>query len=62
MQGKYLQLYLERVCWVSNVWVDNNHIGRCDSLSAPHIYDLGVLKTGKHSLSIRVDNRRLYDV
>jgi beta-galactosidase/beta-glucuronidase len=60
LEGKYFQLYLERVCWVSDVWLDGRYIGQCSSLSAPHRYDLGVLKPGKHRISIRVDNRQLH--
>ncbi len=56
--GKRLTLLLERVRWVSQVWLDGRPIGEPqDSLVAPHVYDLGVgVAPGKHVLTIRVDN------
>lgn len=56
--GKRLTLLLERVRWVSQVWLDGRSIGEPqDSLVAPHVYDLGpVVAPGKHVLTIRVDN------
>jgi hypothetical protein len=47
---------MERVHVSSKVWIDDKLIGNCDSLSAPHIYNLGSLKPGKHTLKISVDN------
>ena len=58
--NKVLQLYLERVCWVSDVWIDDHHIGCQTSLSAPHKFIFGPLKPGVHTLTVRVDNRQLY--
>lgn len=52
-------LFLERTRWESTVWVDDRKVGSCNSLVAPHEYDLGVLEPGRHRLSIRVDNRML---
>ncbi len=57
--GRRFVLYLERVHWSSTVWLDGEKIGFDDCLSAPHIYELGMLKPGKHTISIRVDNRML---
>ncbi len=51
-------LTLERPHWATQVWLDDKPIGSNDSLSTPHVYDLGTgLAAGKHRLSIRVDNR-----
>ncbi|HEY8561958.1 MAG TPA: discoidin domain-containing protein [Pyrinomonadaceae bacterium] len=58
-QGKRIVLFLERPRWESAVWIDGRKIGSNLSLVAEHEYDLGVLPTGKHKLSIRVDNRML---
>ena len=55
-------LFLERAHWETRVWVDGKLIGSNNSLSTPHEYDLGQLAPGKHTLSIRVDNRRVVDV
>ncbi len=57
-QGKRLSLMLERVRWVSRVWLDDRPIGTSqDSLVAPHVYDLGADVTpGRHLLTIQIDN------
>ena len=60
---KRLTLFLERVLWESRVWIDGKEVGREDSLSTPHQFDIIRHATpGKHSLVIRVDNRQLKDV
>ncbi len=61
-QGKRVVLFLERAHWETRVWVDGKLMGSDNSLSTPHEYDLGQLAPGKHTLSIRVDNRRIVDV
>jgi hypothetical protein len=57
-----MELELERVHWGSTVFVDSMKIGQQNSLSVPHRYILRGLKTGRHVLTIRVDNRMLVDV
>ncbi len=59
---KCVTLFLERPHWETRAWLDGKEIGRNESLSAPHRYDLRYLSPGKHTLSIRVDNRLLVDV
>jgi hypothetical protein len=62
-QGKRIVLTLERPHWQTRLWVDNRLVGSNDSLGTPHVYDLGVnLCSGKHTLTIRVDNRLLIGV
>ncbi|MBK9139660.1 MAG: discoidin domain-containing protein [Verrucomicrobia bacterium] len=66
--GQRVVLFLERVHWESRVWVDGRLIGTNHSLSTPHEYDLGIvgpaasLPPGQHTVSIRVDNRRIVDI
>ncbi|MCQ4085423.1 sugar-binding domain-containing protein [Saccharibacillus sp. JS10] len=49
-------LHLERTR-ITTVWVNGEKIGSCNSLNAPHIYDLtGKLAAGSNTLTIRVDN------
>ena len=55
-------LFLERPHWETRVWVDGKLTGNNLSLSTPHEYDLGQLAPGRHSVSIRVDNRMVVDV
>ncbi len=62
-QGKRITLSLERCHWATRAWLDDRELGSRDSLSTPHVYDLGEAATpGKHRLSIRVDNRMIVDV
>jgi hypothetical protein len=53
-----ISLLLERCHWETQVWVDNKKAGIQNSLGTPHQYNLTSLLTpGKHTLTIRVDNR-----
>jgi hypothetical protein len=61
-QGKRIVLFLERAHWETRVWVDHKPMGSNTSLATPHEYDLGQLAPGRHTLSIRVDNRMVIDV
>jgi hypothetical protein len=57
---KQVSLFLERCLWETRVWVDGRPFGSQDSLSVPHLYDLGALSPGRHRLVIRVDNSNLH--
>lgn len=63
-KDKTIELKLERVIWQTAVWVDGKPInGRQESLVTPHLYDLTEqLTPGRHTLTIRVDNRKRYDI
>ncbi|OQB79379.1 MAG: Beta-glucuronidase [Bacteroidetes bacterium ADurb.Bin123] len=55
---KNISLVLERCHWETRLWVDDREAGMRNSLGTPHIYDLtGLSDPGKHTLTIRVDNR-----
>lgn len=54
---KNIRLFLERCHWQSTVWIDGRLIGSANSLSVPHEYSLGILKPGKHQVTIAIDNR-----
>ena len=54
--GKHVELFLERCHWESNVWIDDKFAGSENSLSVPHVYDLGALAPGKHTVTICIDN------
>ena len=61
--GKRLVLSLERPHWETRVCLDGRFVGSNNSLSTPHVYDLGTrVAPGKHRLTIRVDNRLVVDV
>ena len=59
-KDKQVSLFLERCLWETRVWVDGQPFGRQDSLSVPHLYDLGALSPGRHRLVIRVDNSNIH--
>ncbi len=55
---KTILLLLERPHWQTQVWLDTLLLGSRNSLSTPHLYEIIPKKiaTGKHKLTIRVDN------
>lgn len=63
-KGKEIELKLERVIWKTSVWVDGIQVNQTqESLISPHRFDLTKFITpGKHRLTIRVDNRKQYDL
>jgi len=66
-QGKRVTLFLERCHWETRAWLDGYPLGLQNSLSTPHVYQLGEprqagVSPGKHWLTIRVDNRRKIDI
>ena len=58
-KNRRVSLFLERPRWESSVWVDDKEIGSARSLVAPHEFELGMLETGKHRLTVRLDNRQI---
>ncbi len=61
-KSRWIELFLERCHWETQVWIDDKPCGMQDSLCVPHVYDLGKLSPGAHRLTIRVDNSIKYDV
>ncbi|MBM4103478.1 MAG: glycoside hydrolase [Planctomycetes bacterium] len=62
-ENKHITLTLERPHWETTVWIDSHTVGSANHLSTPHLYDLSQFLTpGKHTLTIRVDNRVIVDV
>lgn len=57
-QGKSIELELERILWISSLYVDGKLVDTFKSFSTPHTYDLSkLLRPGKHRISVCVDNR-----
>lgn len=57
-RDEFVELYLERCHWETQVWVDDQKVGMQNSLATAHIFDLTkYLTPGKHQISILVDNR-----
>lgn len=62
-KGKRVVLLLERPHWETRLWVDGKSMGSNSALAVPHQYDLGTaLVPGKHTLTLRVDNRLIVDI
>ncbi len=56
--GKSIELFMERILWISSIYVDGILVGDCRSFSTPHSYNLSsVLTPGKHHLAVCIDNR-----
>ncbi len=56
-KGEHAELFIERSHWETTVWVDDNKIGMQNSLGTPQVFNLSKLKPGKHTITVRVDNR-----
>lgn len=57
-------LFLERVHWESTLWINGREVGRQNSLTSPHIYDISQYVNDNKELSIvlRIDNRPVVDM
>ncbi|MEZ0482900.1 exo-beta-1,4-galactosidase [Fibrella aquatica] len=56
--GQHVTLVLERAHTETRVWVDDREVGLQNSMVVAHEYDLSsALTPGKHTISIRIDNR-----
>lgn len=67
--GQRVSVDLERVHWISKAWLDGTPLGVRESLSTPHVYELGVVGAGpyrvppgRHTLTLRIDNSLAYGV
>ena len=57
------ELFLERVLWQSQVWVDGKKVDAAkDSLNTPHRHNLGKLTPGNHNLIVCIDNRMIHPI
>jgi len=58
-EGKRITLFFER-SRNTRVWINGTMVGRDDSLSAPHIFDVTTaLKPGRHTITVMIDNSKL---
>ncbi len=55
--GSPVQLELERTHWETTLFLDGVEMGKHESLSTPYRYTFKELTPGKHTLTLRVDNR-----
>lgn len=58
-KGKRITLFLERTK-NSRAWVNGTFVGRENSLSAPHVFDVTqTMKPGKQTITVLIDNSKL---
>ena len=55
--GRPVELELERTHWETTLFLDGREMGKHESLSTPYRYTFKELSPGKHTLTLRVDNR-----
>ena len=56
--GSRITLFLERPHTITRVWVDNKELGKDSTYCVPQVFDLtSALKAGKHTITLRIDNR-----
>lgn len=60
--GQEVELFLERVLWTSEVWIDGRRAGTQDGLGTPHLHNLGTLAPGAHHLAVRIDNSMAHNI
>lgn len=56
------EIFLERVIWKTDCWIDGKFIGSQESLIAPQKFETGRLKAGKHTIVLRIDNAKQHDI
>lgn len=61
-RDKVVFLNLERAHWQTTLYLDGKIIGSNNSLGVPHIYELKDAVAGKHTLTLKVDNRLVIPV
>jgi len=61
--GQFVELFLERCHWQTMVWLDDQLVGKGNTMAVPETFDLTELLTpGHHTLTVRIDNDRTHDV
>lgn len=58
----YYELVLERVMWQSELWLNGAYIGKCDSLSTAHRYDLTDFIREHNEIVLCIDNRDIHQI
>ncbi len=61
-KNKEISLFLERVLWESTAYIDGREINKQDALGTPHIHPLGILKPGKHVLTVKINNDMIHNI
>lgn len=56
------EIFLERVIWKTECWIDGKYLGSQESLVAPQLFQTGKLKEGKHTIVLKIDNQKQFDI
>lgn len=61
---KRVEFLIERVMFESTLWIDGVKVGKRDSLSTSHVYEITEFTTvGKnHIITLRIDNRDIHNI
>lgn len=64
LKNQEILLSFERVHWQSTLWIDDVLVDSCNTLLAPHVYDISkIVQPGKKQvITLRIDNRQIIDV
>ena len=59
-----LEIFLERVMWTCEVFLDGVSIGKGDSLGMPHVHMIpsSLVTPGRHQLRLKIDNSNVYSL
>lgn len=61
-ESSYYELVLERVMWQSEVWLNGCYVGKRDSLSTAHRYNLTDFIKENNELVLCIDNRDIHQI
>ena len=61
-KNKEIEIFLERVLWEARVFIDGKEINQQDALGTPHIYRLGKIAPGEHTITVLVDNEMIHNI
>lgn len=63
-KNKDIFIFLERAHWETKAWVNGQFVGRQESLSTPHVYNITpyVVFGQKNTIRFRVDNSLIHDI
>jgi beta-galactosidase len=60
--GKRVMIELERPHWETTMWFDGECLGTQNSLSTPHLYELGLVEPGRHRIVLRISNENILPI
>lgn len=56
-ENSTINLHLERVHWEATLWIDDKQVAMKNTLATPQNFEIENLTPGKHTITLRIDNR-----